>query len=1529
MSTSRTFRLFISSTFSDMEHERGILHEHVFPELTRLCASRGAGFQAVDLRWGVNEESQLDHKTMDICLGEIDRCQRLSPKPNFLVLLGDRYGWEPVPARIPSGEFDVLRAKASSEQAELLDRWYVRDDNAVPSDHMLVPRDEDDRWAPEEERLRKAVRDLADKAGITSETRDRYFQSATHQEIARGALSRPTVPDNTIDPAEHVLACFRTIEGLPKDHQLGTHTDGTPIESPFVDKVNRANEMSDLKDKLREKLSQTDPGTDNVFEYGASWAPRQDGEGDIEISDRQAFAGCVLEHFTRIITAQLDGLAEVSSLEMERQAQRSFRDDRCRHFAGREETLAAIEEYGNANEVHKNVDDVHARRARRHPAESPGTATGEHLQEPIEDLDISQRAKSWLLRNGIEFLHQLVDRTESELSNSKGHGRFVRRDIERVLADRGLSLRMEGASQDIEPVLDSDQNRVIAVIGEGGSGKSALMAQLTRRLESGSGLLVYRFIGATPTSTLIDGVLHSVAEELAQAVGDTQPLPSGREELVEQLVDLLGRATAERPITVVLDALDQLTEAEARKLEWLPEKLPPHTKIVVSALPDLKAALSKTHHVALPRLSDEAGSVILDAWLAEAGRALQPEQRAAVLEGFAANGLPLYLKLAFEQARLWGSTERAPELAAGIDGMVESMLISLEADHTPGRGERTAPLVQTALGLLQASRYGLAENEVLDVLSRDVDFFEAYKGTTHHPLRENRLPIAVWSRLYLDLAPYLVEREAQGVVVLDFFHRQVGEVIGRRYGEGEADRRSHAQLAAYFGAQENYLDPTTRLSPNRRRISELVYQSLRAGETDASRDTLADFDFLAAASIGGLMPTVLFDLSDCDTVGERDNRGHVFGETADFLAAYSALMSSGDLCELLTHAIEIDTGDHLHISSRANVWLEEMATSNTSQAGFWLRATEVDPSNGNILQQWQNSTSFWLAVRNGRCLPLPERYCITWNDNQIEIWDTIYAVNKPVQEQHAHQIAAVWRGKDDQVVSLDHENNLFRWARETTGSDGSPQGELADDFLTLVSRQTVEPGMPIPVSRRSTKGIQAPQAAPSELSRFAELLREQGVEVDPDHSNIQVFEIQGCPAVAVVDDERNFVCDVESRECRELSFKEGDKHFTSHELKFQHVFPLPSGAVFFPDFTPALWGSPGDPDSPVRLIEHQEEETYPDLIVELDDRGLCLFENHQERLLLIDSNGKSRTYSYPEEGLKICEAYVLETLETEDRHREAILLLLVTEDEALVWRWALDDDGPGSKATEAVSWVKTEVLEHPPVFDLTSLVKVVEQCHSSNSDLVSTGHVAPGIARGSYLLVTTVDNITVYEVESLTALAEHIERAVFLTGENDKYILDQPQSGPTSTPLIEGYDRYNLPEPPSWPPDGSNHAKYRVPGSADFKEYLAAHGKNSAPEDFPKVSGSSQAGPGIVLALDPHTAVHWRNLRREPAGEWRARHLFPDGRVLMNNERGQLKFLQLMRWNQAISFAQAEPGCRSSTGAVDVATEEGNGGGRC
>ena len=105
---AQTFRIFVSSTFSDLKAERNALQAFVFPRLRELCQGHNARFQPIDLRWGVSEEASLDQQAMNICLSEVQRCQDTSPRPNFIVLLGDRYGWMPPPAQIPQQEYEQI-----------------------------------------------------------------------------------------------------------------------------------------------------------------------------------------------------------------------------------------------------------------------------------------------------------------------------------------------------------------------------------------------------------------------------------------------------------------------------------------------------------------------------------------------------------------------------------------------------------------------------------------------------------------------------------------------------------------------------------------------------------------------------------------------------------------------------------------------------------------------------------------------------------------------------------------------------------------------------------------------------------------------------------------------------------------------------------------------------------------------------------------------------------------------------------------------------------------------------------------------------------------------------------------------------------------------------------------------------------------------------------------------------------------------------------------------------------------------------
>jgi len=103
--------------------------------------------------------------------------------------------------------------------------------------------------------------------------------------------------------------------------------------------------------------------------------------------------------------------------------------------------------------------------------------------------------------------------------------------------------------------------------------------------------------------------------------------------------------------------------------------LPEHVHLVVSTIPGdcldvLRAKCPESLCELLPMPPEEAGT-LLDLWLKDAGRTLQAAQRDQVLAAFeASGGTPLYLRLAFEEARLRHSDSPIVKLAPNVSGLI-------------------------------------------------------------------------------------------------------------------------------------------------------------------------------------------------------------------------------------------------------------------------------------------------------------------------------------------------------------------------------------------------------------------------------------------------------------------------------------------------------------------------------------------------------------------------------------------------------------------------------------------------------------------------------------------------------------------------------------------------------------------------------------------------------------------------------------------------------------------------------------------
>ena len=622
---SKTFRVFVSSTFQDLKAERNVLQEQTFHRLLGYCRERGASFQAIDLRWGVSEQASLDQQAMNICLGEIRRCQNITPRPNFFVLLGQRYGWRPPPPQVPADVFERMLQVVSEGERELLGQWYCRDDNSVPPEYILLPRDpegpyaEHKNWQPVEQALYEAVCTGAKAMGLKGPDLLPWFASATHQEIAAGALS-------VANPGDKVVCAFREIQDAPVDRQ-GNPTGGAEA---FID--SNQHDIRELKAELKGLIPQR-----NIRDYTARWSKT---------------AGQPTREY-------LDGFAD--------------------------DVFAALRE-----QVDRELEDPTPREKRE-----------AYCIQPDAALDAEGRAH-----------HEVA---EGHLTH------FVGRD---VILGR------------IADYMGADEPHPLVISGEGGTGKSALMAKAIEQTQKSQpqAQLVYRFIGATPASSSTRSLLRGLCRELCRRYGgDEAEVPEDHNELSTDFRERLEAVASSAPLALVLDALDQIPEGDlGRTLAWIPNELPEHVRLVVSRRPvqTLDALQSRRPEVLeLGGMSPEEGNVLLDTWLDDAGRALQAAQRAEVDQKFAqSESRPLYLRLAFEEARRWPSWQEPETLASGMEGIIRNNLfarLAHEEHHGP-------VLISRALSYLAASRYGLAEDEILSVLSRDPEVYAWFLRNTYH-----------------------------------------------------------------------------------------------------------------------------------------------------------------------------------------------------------------------------------------------------------------------------------------------------------------------------------------------------------------------------------------------------------------------------------------------------------------------------------------------------------------------------------------------------------------------------------------------------------------------------------------------------------------------------------------------------------------------------------------------------------------------------------------------------------------------------
>lgn len=564
--------------------------------------------------------------------------------------------------------------------------------------------------------------------------------------------------------------------------------------------------------------------------------------------------------------------------------------------------------------------------------------------------------------------------------------------------------------------LQDDRRDPLVIHGQSGCGKTSVMSMVAQEAWnfSNQSNVVIRYIGTTPNSSQVRLLLHSVCQQICNIYGlDSSTIRKDMKELQEDFISCLQLASPEEPLFVFLDSLDQFgPEDNARQLTWLPTVLPSHVKLVVSTLPDseyecfpiMQSLFSDENFVEVPKLPEDDAFRILSNWLRIAGRTLSPSQESIVFNALQKCSLPIFIRVAFDEAIRWKSYSLPSEtvLQDTVRGAVNALFERVEMQH--GR-----VLVRHVLGYITASKSGLTATEIEDLLSCDDEVLDDVYQYWTPPIR--RVPPLLWVRIKSDLAGYLVDRGADGASVITWYHRQFIEAARDKYLSTDGERKfTHRALSDYFlgvwanGVKKPYetvnngegleADRFVSSQPwkfegsqktknfNYRKINELPYHLVLCNDTETlKREVLCNFTFLLtcleAYSLRDLMDNFDFALQKI-----ADNDIQLVKETLQ-LSTFALLQHPAQLSTQLMGRIQTTDSNHIKslLYQAQNSWqpcLLPSAVCLTSPGGPLVHSMSghVKPSSalcasadGKLIASASADTtcSVW-DVRSGRLL---------------------------------------------------------------------------------------------------------------------------------------------------------------------------------------------------------------------------------------------------------------------------------------------------------------------------------------------------------------------------------------------------------------------------------------------------------------------------------------------------------------------------------------------------------------------------------
>ena len=348
--------------------------------------------------------------------------------------------------------------------------------------------------------------------------------------------------------------------------------------------------------------------------------------------------------------------------------------------------------------------------------------------------------------------------------------------------------------------------------GAGGSGKSSLLSMsayksLKEWLAPSRPLLFIRFCGTTPNSTSLGPLLKSLCQQICYNLFiPLESIPDDTVPVTAYFKELLKLATKVQPFLIFFDSVDELVGSkDANIFSWLPVKFPEHCKIVISVtyeenkkimrqnLKNLKALIEEdSNFVQIQALGKDLAWNIMKLWMKSVGRDLNNYQWRVVANALDLCTLPIFCKLVFQEVCRWKSYTD-PDLTVLQPNVMSSVFQLFERVES----KHGWMMVSHALSYVTASKNGISEPEIEDLISLDDKVLDDIYQ--YHLPPERRMPPLLWTRVRSDLPGYLADREADGVSVINWYHKTFKIAAKERYFETEEDYLYfHSYLSDYF-----------------------------------------------------------------------------------------------------------------------------------------------------------------------------------------------------------------------------------------------------------------------------------------------------------------------------------------------------------------------------------------------------------------------------------------------------------------------------------------------------------------------------------------------------------------------------------------------------------------------------------------------------------------------------------------------------------------------------------------------------------